>query len=395
MTYFAGLLVIVLLIFLIYKIDRIRNIFILLNNFPFLKLHYLVYGIILTLFFPDNFMVLFERIKGSVLIFCLLWIGICYGCTLEIRTHQRFSFNTLIFHIIEPVAVFLCVALGGIMYKYIVFREMDLFVIMIIALSSSLTLFRKESPPKRESENTYYSIISDLLPLRNIFPVTALCIVSIVLNRTNGIVVFGHTYTGVFTLLFFHVILGISSGILYNILLAGARSTDSLLLVIIGVTAFTGGIVYMFSLSPIFVGMLAGAFLINSTLKRLQTLEAFAVSHESIEKIFMFFLGVLSVQLIQSVRLNLVVIFTGALGLFGFRSLLKYFGANLWVLFSHDYPRGSLLLWIGLTSQGLLAAGAALESWFNMLHSSFVFLFIIILLILNQIAMGIFVLRNR
>ena len=88
-------------------------------------------------------------------------------------------------------------------------------------------------------------------------------------------------------------------------------------------------------------------------------------------------------------------IFASALGLFIFRSLLKYILASLWVSRYQNNIRSTSILWMGLTGQGVLAAGVALEYRLYIPHMPSVFVLFIILLILNQIAIGTYVLKTE
>ena len=185
-------------------------------------------------------------------------------------------------------------------------------------------------------------------------------------------------------------------------LIKGAQTSDSMSIILFGGTALTGGIAYTFSLSPLFIGMVSGVFLINSTLKRFQTIEALSLSHEHIEKIFMFFLGVLLTSLIKSGALDLGSIFACAFGILIFRSLIKYILAFLWVSrlkyeirSTRNYSRDILLLCVGLTGQGIVAAGAAVECGMLIPNIPSIFFLLIILLILNQTATIIYVLKNQ
>ena len=60
-----------------------------------------------------------------------------------------------------------------------------------------------------------------------------------------------------------------------------------------------------------------------------------------------------------------------------------------------DTTRSTSILWIGLTGQGILAAGVALEFHLYVPHLPAVFVLFIILLILNQIAIGTYVLKTE
>ncbi|MBT4483913.1 MAG: hypothetical protein HOC71_09575 [Candidatus Latescibacteria bacterium] len=396
MTYFLGVLAVVLITFLANKIGRFFGISAPFRFLSFFKLHYLAYGIILAFFFPDNFKILFEKITGTVFMFSLTWIGFYYGCSLEFRAHQRYSPKTLLFHMIEPVIIFLFTILAGTLYIYIKFNEIRHFdIVFILAVFCSLTLFKRHENPYHKGDYTLNPILRDLVPVRNIFAVTALSFAGSFFYGVDELSLFGNLFTGTFIFFMFHVIVGMSAGFLVSMLIKGSQTTESIPTIVIGVTALTGGIAYTFSLSPLFIGMVSGAFLINSTLKRLRTIEAVYSSHEHIEKIFMFFLGALLTPLIQSETFSPGLVLLSACGIFILRSSLKYILAYLWISPSKANAGEIILPWTGLTSQGIVAAGAALECGIQNPHVSTVFLIMIVLMVLNESVTGIYILKNR
>ena len=396
MTYFLGILAVVLITFLAGKIGRFFGISEFFRVLSFFKLHYLAYGFILAFFFPDNFKILFERIMGTVFMFSLTWIGFYYGCNLEFRAHQRYSSKTFLFYIIEPVIIFTFTILAGILYIYIKFNEIRHFdVVFILAVFCSLTLYKRHENPYHKGDHTFNPILRDLVPARNIFAITALSFTGSFFYGAGEFSLLGNLFTGTFVFFVFHVIVGMSAGFLFSMLIKGSQTTESIPTIVIGVTALTGGIAYTFSLSPLFVGMISGAFLINSTLKRLRTIEAVSSSHEHIEKIFMFFIGALLIPLVQSETFSPGLVLLGACGIFILRSSLKYILAYMWISRNKGYAGDILMPWTGLTSQGIVAAGAALECGMQNPHMSSVFIIMIMLLILNISVTGIYILKNR
>ena len=106
MTYLAGLLAISLGIFAARKFGNRSHISTPFRNLGIFNLHYMLAGIALVFIIPTDFMFTFESIRGIVLTFGLCWIGLYYGCGLELRAHQRFSPQIILFNVIEPVIVF-------------------------------------------------------------------------------------------------------------------------------------------------------------------------------------------------------------------------------------------------------------------------------------------------
>jgi len=399
MTYLMALLVVLLTAFLAKRAVLGRKVSAPFGELLFFKLHYLAVGFFLAFFFPDNFVIHLDKIMGMILWFFLSWIGLYYGCSLEIRAHQKFSSKVILFNIFEPLFIFFSVVLAGTIFIYIKFADLKhLSTVILIALFCSFTIFRKHGILYREGDYSRHPILDDLLPVGNILVVIGSSLTGYFLFGMNEISLVGHTFTGIFPFSIFHVFLGLVTGIILNMLISASRADDSISIILSGGTAFAGGLAYALSFSPLFVGMVSGAFLINSTLKRLQILEILNDLHDLIEKLFMFFLGTMLSPIIISMIISggskLIFIIVISAILFTFRLLLKYIESSLLVSSYHTSSKSTSLLWIGLTGQGILAAGAALEYQRYIPHLPSIFLLFIILLILNQFAIGIYVMKT-
>ena len=396
MIYIVGIFTVSLLIYSSNKFGDIQAVSSSFKSLSFFKLQYLVIGMIIVLFFPDSFMRVFEPARGHVIMFCLSWIGFYYGCGLELRAHQKFSPKVVLFNIFEPVVIFSFVALIGILFFYFKYDGWGYTdIAFIIAVFCSFTIFRRQGILKREGSSSHHEVLDDLLPVGDIFPVIALCIIGAIIFGERSVNILDHTFTGLFSTVILIVLLGAAVGALFNMLISGAKSSDSISIIMVGGTAFCGGMVYHFSFSPLFVGMISGAFLINATLKRLQTLEALHNTNEIIEKIYMFILGTIIAPRILMLKGDVLLIILSAIALFVFRSSLKYILSYLWTSRIEDEKEFSSLMWIGLTGQGILASGAAYEcSLYADLMPAIIMLFVT-LLVFNQLAIGFYVWRKE
>jgi len=396
MTYLVGLFAVALLLFVAYKLENLRDISAPFKSLSFFKLQYLVIGMILVLFFPNEFMRLFERTRGHIIMFCLSWIGLYYGCGLELRAHQKFSPKVILFNIFEPVIIFATITLFGTVYFYFKYDGWSFTdVAFIIATFCSFTIFRRHGILKREGNDSHHHVLDNLLPVGNVFPVIALCIIGIVLFSTRTVNIIGYSFTGIFPIFILNILFGTAGGVLLNMLISGSESSDAISIILVGGTALCGGIAYSFSFSPLFVGMVSGAFLINSTLKRLQTLAALNDTNEIIERIYMFILGTILSPIILMLKKDVLLIFLYALALFVFRSSLKYILSSLWTSHIQNEKNASSLIWIGLTGQGILASGAVYEcALYADLLPTFIMLFVT-LLVLNQLTIGLYVWRKE
>ncbi len=396
MIYLLGLFAIFLIIFAAHRFENFRDISALFKSLSFFKLHYFIFGMILVLFFPNNFIPLFERARELAIIFCLSWIGLYYGCGLELRAHQKFSSKVIIFNIFEPVIIFAFITLVGILYFYFKYGSWDFTsVAVIIGIFCSFTIFRRHGILNREGDSTHYPVLDDLLPAGNIFAVTILCITGVLLSETQSVTIAGYTLTGIFSMFIMNILLGVAGGVLLNMLISSAESPDAKSIILIGGSALCGGIAYVFSFSPLFVGTISGAFLINATLKRLQTLNALNETNKVIERIFMFVLGTVLSPLILIFKKDFIYILLLALALFVLRSSLKYILSSFWISRIQGETDGSTLMWIGLTGQGILASGAAFECGLYAQIMPSILILLVTLLVINQLTIGFYVWRKE
>jgi len=392
MKYLAELLLLSLGIFTARKAGKITKLSTPFRNLGIFNLHYMLAGIIITVLIPDDFMLTFESIRGIVLTFGLCWIGLYYGCSLELRVHQRFPSQIILFNIIEPVIVFAVVSVVSVIYLYYKVEGWHhTATALMIGLFASFTMFRRRGIMCRTNDTSHHPILDNLLPVGDIFPITGLALMTMLLFDIPEITILDHTFTSVYAVFILQLITGLTGGILLNMLISGTDSSDSLSVVLLGGSILIGGIAFTFSFSPLFMGTLSGIFLINSTLKRLQTLEALNDSHTLIEKIFMFCLGTMVTPLVILLKMKMINIFVSAVGLYALRAVVKYILSMIWISRKPSISNGSPILWIGLTGQGILASAAALECSYNVPGFTSVFSLFIILLVLNQFTIGMYV----
>ncbi|MFC1509683.1 hypothetical protein ACFL60_08395, partial [Candidatus Omnitrophota bacterium] len=295
-------------------------------------------------------------------------------------------------NILEPVVVFAFISIGSILYLY---SKADGWhhteTALMIGLFSSFTIFRRRGILYRESYFTHHPVLDNLLPIGNIFPVTTLAVMSRLHFENLEITILDNTFTSTLAFFLLQIITGIFGGMLLNMLVSSAKTQESIAVIIIGGTAFFGGIAATFSFSPLFVGAVAGAFFINSTLKRLQVLEVLNSYQEYIEKIFMFCLGAMITPLFFIGKSTMFYIVACSVGLFLTRAVLKYILCTLWISRNLGEAGGPPILWIGLTGQGILATGAVIECSRHAQNFTAIFSLFMLLLIFNQIAIGVYV----
>ena len=153
MVYLVGLLVFALIVYLFGRLGNRDNIFAYFGNLDIFNLHYLLAGILFFIIIPAQFIPLFESIRGTVLLFGMSWIGLFYGCGLELRIHQKFPSHIIFFNIIEPVFVFVIIATSSIVYLYLKAKGWQhTGTALMIGLFSSFTIFRRHGILNRQKK---------------------------------------------------------------------------------------------------------------------------------------------------------------------------------------------------------------------------------------------------
>lgn len=392
MTYIMGILAVSALVFLSHRLSFMKSAIDSIGSLSFFKLHFLAFGMLTVLFMPSSFQTLLDQCREPVMMFCLSWIGLYYGCGLELRVHQKFSPWVILFNVLEPVIVFLFVCLVVALYLFFTYDGWEFTsVAVIIAIFSAFTVFRRSGIFHRDDDSEDHPVLEELLPIGNIFPVTALCIAGIALFGPTAVTIGDYTFSGIFTLVSLNILWGLATGMILNMLISNCDSLDAQAIVMVGVIALGSGIAYVFSLSPIFVGTISGAFLINATLKRLQILETLNSTNEIINCVYMFVLGTMLTPVVKILKYDLTIIFASALAIFAFRASLKFILSSIWTARSKHKSEISGMIWIGITGQGILASAAAFESALYVSLLPSMFFLIMSLLILNQLSLQIFV----
>ncbi|MFC1485697.1 hypothetical protein ACFL55_01560 [Candidatus Latescibacterota bacterium] len=397
MIYLAGLAAVFLIVAVANRIGRASTLTIPFATLSLFKLDYFALGLVLAVVFPDTFIPLFEQTRSPVIMFCLSWIGFSYGCGLEIRTHQTYPKRTLLMNLIEPVVIFSVVTIAVALVLYVLFDDWQYTSVAVLTgVFCSFSLFMRGTFLTPGDRRDRVRVADQLLPLGNVFPVIALSIVSLVLFKSKEVTVVGFMFSGTLAVMLLHILVGIVGGILLNMLISGNDKPEVFPLLMIGCAALNGGFAYTFSLSPLFVGALIGAFLINATLKRLQVLEVITVANDAVEKVFMVLLGTIIMPLFGIMGIETVVIASFALSLAAFRMVVKYFISRWWASGAMLDGETSRDLWIGLVGQGFLASAAVIECSLQVRLLPSVFLMFVLVLLVNQLTIGLYAgLRNR
>ena len=396
MTYCIGILAVTFLTFLVYLISKLADRATDTGVLSVLKLQYLVYGAIISFLFPRRFYVIYESFSGPALMFCIAWVGLYFGCSLELREHRRFTRPSFLFHILEPFVVFTIVAISGIVYSYTGDGSSELVgTAFIVAFFCAIGITDRLGHVSSEQIAPFHRILNDFPPVRNVPAVAAFSIAIIALSGNYRFSLFHFDITGIIPFFLIHILFGVAFGILVSMLVNGARSRDAEVVVLAGITALIGGMSDVFLLSPLIVGIVTGAFLINSTLKRLQIIEAVTQTHTFVENAFLFLIGSLVTMRVVPGEISVGTVLGGALAIIVIRGTIAWVLAYFRVTRTVDYNKGTSALWAGLTGQDIIAAAAAVEYHFRFPQTTSVFLLMIVITVMSRTIMSTCCLEKR
>ena len=261
MIYSVTLLLAALLVFFIRKPERTAALAAPLWKLPFFKVHYFLAGSIFSLVIPDGFEPAFQSVSGPILIFCLTWVGLFFGCGLDIRYHQRFSRGILLNNIIHPALVFAVFMTAGAAYVQLQGETFSgLAQFYLIALCCVFSLYRRHGIYYRTGNYPTVPALEDLLPIGHVIPVILLGIAAFFWGGSQEFVIFGHSFAGAAPFFLFQTVVAIAAGMVLNMLIAGAPAVVSMTAVLAGMAAMLGGIAYSATFSPLFMGTVAAHF---------------------------------------------------------------------------------------------------------------------------------------
>lgn len=390
MIYAGTLLLAAGLIFLARRSGSAAALFRPLRNLTFFNVHYLLAGAGFAALFPGAYAPAFQGILGPVIIFCLAWVGLYFGCGLEVRFHQRFSAGILLNNVIQPLIVFLVFMIAGIAYLQLngdTAAGLEQFY--LIALCCGFSLYRRHGILYRSGQYPTIPALEDVLPAGHVLPVILLAVAAFLWGGDHEFHVFGRVFSGAAPYFLTLTAIAVMAGMVLNMLIAGARSVTGMSAVLAGIAAVLGGLAFSLGFSSLFLGAGAGAFLINASLKRIQLLDALNAGQGIVERVFMFFFGASVIPLFISGEARVGVAVGAAFLIFLVRALLNYGLIGAWMARAPFRMRSNVLLWTGLTGQGTLAAAAVMESSLRIPQHPTTIAALAILLVLNQLAFGV------
>ncbi len=354
---------------------------------PRYRVHYLISGLFLSLFFPKEFTQASTALLGPVLMFCIGWTGLFFGMHLETRNITSKVPSSYKRHFIAPASIFLVILIIGLLHAFIADKSAVRFdTVFLVAAFSALTLYSSHMAGTDRPRMSLDSLTADVPPMRNIPYILMFCLTAGLIYGQGGITLFGRIFEGSATFIAAHFLTALCIGMFASKLIQGAESRSGILAVLIGIGAFVGAFSDSFMLSPLIVGLLSGCFLINSSLRRPDLILMAVRLNTLSEKILYFGAGILLAILTQKYELNFLYIAAGALGLAAIRILIAWLSSRILYAKTSGQGTGAMYFWAGLCGQGALALAAVIEYHLRMQDTPGIVYVLVAALTLSQIA---------
>lgn len=384
LIYLAGLIAVSVAITLYARLARTHTLLPLFKRFSFLSFPYFILGLALIPLFPGFFRDIFNQAHDLLIMLGVTWIGFHYGSRLDLRRNGGFDFREFLFDVFEPLIVSLVISSLAALFLHLWFKTWQYTpmafltgILCSFSFSRARDFIRGKTDSARDT--------GDSRSFLNLLPVLVLALLEIILFTSKEVTLITFTVKGIPAILLLEMVVALIGGILCNMMLTGTGDTESFPFIMIGSVALLGGLAYAYSLSPLFLGVFSGMFLINTTLKRVQVMETITLANSYIEKVFMFLLGTSMTPLIIGLSIDSLAILCAAAVLVILSAGLKWILTRIWAPVRHREP--SHLLWISVAGQGMLAAAAAVECALQARLIPSMFLLFVAMVILNQLSM--------
>ncbi len=350
-----------------------------LQNLPALLLG-LLYGLLL----PTAAAGIVEPVMGAVLMFCTAWLGIAFGCSLNIRTPSKAPGREFALHAAAAAVLALSIAAAGMALRALVPNlPLTPAGVLSVAAFGSLSLFTREpsmisSPP--------------LAILRHVPGATANLLPLLLLGIAGSLSHAGPPplfniidISGITARLFTAAAAGLFMGMLMAMFARGTYKGKNILLITAGGAALVGGTAFALGISPLITGTVAGAALINSTLNRRIAADEVSNSIGPVELVLLFLVGMFSARLgLTAGAVKTAVIALSAAGFVLLRNGAAHGFLRAWTLRLQPPRRGTRITFLAITAQGALPAAALMEYQLGDTAHGAVFLFLAAALALQR-----------
>lgn len=349
-----------------------------LQNLPALLLG-LLYGLLL----PAAAAGMVEPVMGAVLMFCTAWLGIAFGCSLNIRTPSKAPGREFVLHTAAAAVLALSIAAAGMALRSLVpGLPLTPAGVLSVAAFGSLSLFTREPSMKSPSLAILRHVPG---ATGNLLPLLLLGIAGSLSHSGPPLLFNIIDISGIAARLFAAVVMGLSLGMLMAMFARGTYEGRGIQLITAGGAALVGGTAFALGISPLITGTVAGAALINSTLNRRIAADEVSNSIGPVELVLLFLVGMFSARLVLSAGIvQTVVIALSAAGFVLMRNGAAHGFLRAWTLRLQPPRRGTRITFLAITAQGALPAAALMEYQLGDTAHGAVFLFLVAALALQR-----------
>lgn len=253
------------------------------------RLHYGLAGVISGYTFLPQLAPAFAALLSVVLVFCGGWVGLAAGCAFDLRREYQHRFLGLLLEGgqagLAMAAVFLAAFLvnqlpaAGSIYLSGAALEVVCGICMV-GISAAGAEQQANRPPLAALCGALMAALGISQLHGEPFPLASLELAQ------RGLIVDSQVGK-----LFWGSLLGCAMGLLGDLVARDELNMWVRCYLLAGVVLLGGGIAASLGLEPLWVGLLAGAWLINATLRRLEILEAMSQSYSFVQSGLLFGCG--------------------------------------------------------------------------------------------------------
>ncbi len=321
------------------------------------KIHYALIGSLLMALLPEPIRPYFGQGRDYILTILVGWIGFDLGRHIEFRRLTKISgwlFSTITFQALSTFTlIFLALyipmpQLPGVFAQLLPYRTQ---IALVLAAASSTMAIRRTFHV--DSTGPVTSYLTEAPPLANCLIVLILTVCTVLSQERGDIIIKEIVVSGWVAKIGVAVILGFGTGILLDMLsrddLDYKRKTAPML----GALILGCGLAVALQLPVILIGLVSGAWLINTTLRRREVINLVNPPSTFLEGIFMILWGTL---IGEKSAPDLYIVLVMSLPLFAAAGVAKILGAHIgaW-LFTREISKGREVFGLGLLPCGSIS----------------------------------------
>lgn len=259
------------------------------------RVHYLLLGILVGVFFPENDSVFrpFEMVRYSLIGAILLWIGLQTGLTTDLqrlRSQDLSRVYAQIIIVLTTVAFSILAALasGTILYNHLGLNQ-NLSLAIVLLTCFAITV--RFPDPLFHGTNSALPSPTPHLPVGNIAALVVLSASFPFVAENPAFYIGNMAFVGTLGFALLTAGLSLSGGIALDFAFRSHRTGSRALSVAFGIVITLSGLSQAPGLPALSVGFLAGAWLINTTVAKRDVIELTARANDIIEPVFFVLLG--------------------------------------------------------------------------------------------------------